>query len=146
MRKKAVRLAALAMAAVMSLSACGGGSSQGTGGGAADGGTGETSTSAIKDLVTYEAPNREQASFFVLNTEKANDLNVLCNLYSPLVEVDNMGKLQPAVAKEWGTEDGGLTWTFMYRPGLDHSYGVGAELPQEQRKQYFHASGTDQGR
>ncbi len=115
MRKKAVRLAALAMAAVMSLSACGGGSSQGTGGGAADGGTGETSTSAIKDLVTYEAPNREQASFFVLNTEKANDLNVLCNLYSPLVEVDNMGKLQPAVAKEWGTEDGGLTWTFKLR-------------------------------
>ena len=114
MRKKAVRFAALAMAAVISLSACGGGSSQSTGGGA-DGSTGETSASAIKDLVTYESPNREQESFFVLNTEKASDLNVLCNMYSPLVETDNMGKLKPAIAKEWGTEDGGLTWTFKLR-------------------------------
>ena len=78
-------------------------------------GRGKQSASAIKDLVTYESPNREQESFFILNTEKANDLNVLCNLYSPLVEVDNMGKLQPAVATEWGTEDGGLTWTFKLR-------------------------------
>lgn len=119
MRKKSARLAALALAAAMALTACGGGGQTTSEGGAANAGgessTEQASTSAIKDLVTYETPNREQESFFVLNTEKANDLNVLCNLYSPLVEVDNMGKLQPAVAKEWGTEDGGLTWTFKLR-------------------------------
>ena len=119
MRKKTARAAALALTAVMALTACGGGQTADNGGSTGntttESGKGEASASAIKDLVTYESPNREQESFFILNTEKANDLNVLCNLYSPLVEVDNMGKLQPAVATEWGTEDGGLTWTFKLR-------------------------------
>lgn len=119
MRKKTARAAALALTAAMALTACGGGQTADNGGSTenttTETGGGEASASAIKDLVTYETPNREQESFFVLNTEKANDLNVLCNLYSPLIEVDNMGKLQPAVATEWGTEDGGLTWTFKLR-------------------------------
>ena len=117
MRKRATRLAALALAAAMAMTACGGGGSNS----ANSNTTNNESTNsaenkeAIKDLVTYEDPNREQEGFFILNTEKAADLNVLCNLYSPLLEVDNMGKLRPAVAKEWGTEDGGLTWTFKLR-------------------------------
>lgn len=97
MRKKTARAAALALTAVMALTACGGGQTADNGGSTGntttESGKGEASASAIKDLVTYESPNREQESFFILNTEKANDLNVLCNLYSPLVEVDNMGKL-----------------------------------------------------
>lgn len=119
MRKKTARAAALALTAAMALTACGGGQTADNGGSTGntttETGGGEASASAIKDLVTYETPNREQESFFILNTEKANDLNVLCNMYSPLIEVDNMGKLQPAVATEWGTEDGGLTWTFKLR-------------------------------
>lgn len=119
MRKKTARAAALALTAAMALTACGGGQTadngSSTGNTTTETGGGEASASAIKDLVTYETPNREQESFFILNTEKANDLNVLCNMYSPLIEVDNMGKLQPAVATEWGTEDGGLTWTFKLR-------------------------------
>ena len=114
MRKNTARLAALALASAMVLTACGGSSSQNTG--SNDGGnTDAGNTSAIKDLVTYEAPIREQEGFFILNTEKAADLNVLCNMYSPLLEVDNNGQLRAAVAKEWGTEDGGLTWTFKLR-------------------------------
>lgn len=118
MRKKTARAAALALTAAMALTACGGGQTADNGGSTGNTTTetgGGASASAIKDLVTYETPNREQESFFILNTEKANDLNVLCNMYSPLIEVDNMGKLQPAVATEWGTEDGGLTWTFKLR-------------------------------
>ncbi len=34
------------------------------------------------------------------------------------MEVDTKGKLVPAIAKEWGTEDGGLTWTFKLREGV----------------------------
>lgn len=114
MRKNTARLAALALASAMVLTACGGSSSQNTG--SNDGGnTDAGNTSAIKDLVTYEAPIREQEGFFILNTEKAADLNVLCNMYSPLLEVDTNGQLRAAVAKEWGTEDGGLTWTFKLR-------------------------------
>lgn len=114
MRKNTARLAALALASAMALTACGGSSSQNTG--SNDGGkTDAGNTSAIKDLVTYEAPIREQEGFFILNTEKAADLNVLCNMYSPLLEVDENGQLRAAVAKEWGSEDGGLTWTFKLR-------------------------------
>ena len=32
-----------------------------------------------------------------------------------LLEFDNRGKLQSSAAKEWGTEDGGQTWTFKLR-------------------------------
>lgn len=120
MKKITSKVSALVLTAALALTACGGsGSGQTTpntgsseSGSAASEAAKET---AIKDIVLFEAPNREQEGFFILNTEKANDLNVLCNLYSPLLEIDTKGKLQPAVATEWGTEDGGLTWTFKLR-------------------------------
>ncbi len=130
MRKNVSKVFALALAATMVLSGCGGGNQGTTSTTAAAGGNTETTAaaggesqaetqapveSAIKDLIYIEAPNREQEGFFILNTEKAQDLNVLCNTYSPLLEVNAKGQLVPAVAKEWGTEDGGLTWTFKLR-------------------------------
>lgn len=120
MRKTVSKIAALMMAASMVLTACGGGQgSQNQGGGTgtaqSESGAENTNASAITDLVTYEEPKREQETFFILNSEKAQDLNILANLYSPLLEVDEKGQLRPAVAKEWGTEDGGLTWTFKLR-------------------------------
>ena len=60
MRKRATRLAALALAAAMAMTACGGGGSNS----ANSNTTNNESTNsaenkeAIKDLVTYEAPNR----------------------------------------------------------------------------------------
>ena len=119
MKKRAAKITALALAAAMALTACGGGNDAGSTGTAGsttgEAQSGTENAQAIQDLVTYETPNREQESFFILNSEKAQDLNVLCNMYSPLLEVDPNGKLIPAVAKEWGTEDGGLTWTFKLR-------------------------------
>ena len=35
-----------------------------------------------------------------------------------MLEVDPQGKLVPCIAKEWGTEDKGLTWTFKLRDGV----------------------------
>ena len=35
-----------------------------------------------------------------------------------LLEVDHDGKLMPAIAEEWGTEDEGHTWTFKIREGV----------------------------
>ena len=72
----------------------------------------------IKDLVTWEVPNREMENCVILNTEMANDLNVLGNCVEGLLETDAQGKLNPGLAKEWGTEDGGLTWTFKLREGV----------------------------
>ena len=42
-------------------------------------------------------------------------LPILTNLVDGLLSCDVYGNLVPAIATEWGTEDGGLTWTFKLR-------------------------------
>ena len=80
-----------------------------------DGAGSGSDSDKIKDLYTWETSNREMEGFFILNTEKAQDLNVLCNAYAGLVSTDADGKLIPDVATEWGSDDGGITWTFKLR-------------------------------
>lgn len=120
----------LALTMVMSLVACGGGgndkpSSGGNSGSSSNSGTTQSGGEApapsndgepIKDLITWStAGSNELENFLILHSENAADLDVLCNAYSALLEVNNKGQLQPAVATEWGTEDGGITWTFKLR-------------------------------
>ena len=105
--KKQTKLLALVLALGMVLTGCG----QAAGSNGAKG-------DSIKDLVTWEIPNREMENCVILNTEMANDLNVLGNCVEGLLETDAQGKLVPGLAKEWGTEDGGLTWTFKLREGV----------------------------
>lgn len=69
----------------------------------------------IKDLVISKVLTRELETFNNLYSQRAEDGENLTNLVDPLLEVDTYGKLVPAIAKEWGTEDGGLTWTFKLR-------------------------------
>lgn len=109
MKKKSKFLAVL-LSAALAFTACSSGSST----------TGSSSSSSeeIKDLVTYETSNREMENVFILNTEMANDLNVLCNTNDGLLETDTKGQLTAGIATEWGTEDGGLTWTFKLREGV----------------------------
>lgn len=135
MKKKTTRILAMLLVAMMVLSACGGGnnnenpssgnnsnnnssnnSSQTTDNNTSTPPTPSNGGEPIKDLVCWETTgSRELEEFFLLHSEKAADHNVLCNAYSPLLEVDNYGKLNPAVAKTWGTEDGGKTWHFELR-------------------------------
>lgn len=121
----------LALTMVMSLVACGGGndnkpSSGGTSSGSSSsGGTTQSGGEApapsndgepIKDLIVWgSAGSNELENFMMIHSENAADLDVLCNAYSGLLEVNEKGQLQPAVASEWGTEDGGITWTFKLR-------------------------------
>lgn len=89
-----------------------------TGCGSAGGNKGSGDAEEIKDLVTWETSNREMENVIIWNTEMANDLNVLGNCYEGLLETDAQGKLVPGLAETWGTEDGGLTWTFNLRKGV----------------------------
>jgi len=138
-KKRTAKTMALVLSALMLLSSCSGGDDSQTGGGNEGGGGGSTASDnpgggassgggssgavtpsnggePIKDMVWWESTGtRELEGFFILNTEKSQDLNVLCNAYSPLLEVDNKGVLGPAVATEWNTPDGGLTWNFTLR-------------------------------
>ena len=72
----------------------------------------------IKDLYDYELQAREIETWDVLYSQQATDLQVLTNLYDGLLESDEYGKLVPAVAESWETEDNGVTWTFHLRQGV----------------------------
>ena len=71
----------------------------------------------IKDLYDYELQTREIETWNILQSQQSTDMNVLTNLYDGLVEADEYGKLTPAIAESWETEDNGLTWTFHLRKG-----------------------------
>ena len=72
----------------------------------------------IKDLVISRLATRELQTFNILYSQMAADFENLCNLTDPLLELNSYGELAPCVAKEWGTEDGGLTWTFNLRDNV----------------------------
>ena len=72
----------------------------------------------ISDLVISKLITRELETFNILYSQRAEDGENLTNLVDGLLEVDTDGKLVPGIAEEWGTEDGGLTWTFKIRQGV----------------------------
>ena len=133
MKKKNMRLLALLLAAVLALSACGGGNKDDSSGGGettppASTGTDTPGTTPaepsepagtkaepVKDFTTYQTAANEMETFLVFNNEGQATQDVLANCMVGLLEVTPKGTLQPAIATEWGTENGGLTWTFKLR-------------------------------
>ena len=77
-----------------------------------------SSENEIKDLVISQLGVNEMETFNILGSQSQKEFDVLCNAVDGLLEADAHGKLVPGIAKEWGTEDGGLTWTFKLREGV----------------------------
>ena len=75
-------------------------------------------TKPVEDLYMYQTHANELDTFNVLYSQSQSSSDVLCNLVDGLLEVDPDGKLIPCLAEEWGTEDGGVTWTFKLREGI----------------------------
>ena len=75
----------------------------------------EVDENAITDLIDYALSTSEMETFLVLYSQSAADLNVLTNLYDGLLTNDSDGNLVANLAESWGTDDGGLTWTFNLR-------------------------------
>ena len=73
---------------------------------------------SIKDLVYPLLRSRELETFNILQTQRAEDAENLTNLVDGLLETDPWGTLLPALATDWETTDGGLTWTFNIRRGV----------------------------
>ena len=136
MKKTAYRLLALALTAALVLSGCGGGGTtteekptENTGSTTEQSGekkeeekkeeaAAPASGDEISDLVISKLITRELETFNILYSQRAEDGENLTNLVDGLLEVDTDGKLVPGIAEEWGTEDGGLTWTFKIRQGV----------------------------
>lgn len=77
------------------------------------------SAKEITDWVHYQTTANEMETFNVLFSQNNKELSVLSNCIDGLLTNDNHGKLIANVAKEWGTEDGGLTWTFKLRDDVN---------------------------
>ena len=121
MKKTVSKLLALAMASAMVLTGCGGDSSKPADGSnkpAEDGKESASSDNEIKDLVISMAATREIETFNILNCQRLEDSENITNLVDGLLEADPMGRLVPCLAEDWGTDDGGLTWTFHIREGV----------------------------
>ena len=125
MKEKLFRLLASALALTMVLSGCAGTEtevqSDTTAASETDQQTNEEtaeSENEIKDLVIYKLINQELSTFNILYSQGSSDFQNLVHLTDGLLEANKEGKLAPAVAEEWGTEDGGLTWTFKLRDGV----------------------------
>ena len=136
MKKTASRLLALALTAALVLSGCGGGGTtteekptENTGSTTEQSGekkeeekkeeaAAPASGDEISDLVISKLITRELETFNILYSQRAEDGENLTNLVDGLLEVDTDGELVPGIAEEWGTEDGGLTWTFKIRQGV----------------------------
>ncbi|MFR8052957.1 MAG: ABC transporter substrate-binding protein [Negativibacillus massiliensis] len=136
MKKTLSRLLAIAMTASLVLSGCGGtgGSTSTEEGTSTEGNTTSTegnttstegeataeagSENEIKDLVLGILSSRELETFNMLYSQRAEDFENLTQLFDGLLEADPDGKLVPAIADEWGTEDGGITWKFHIRDGV----------------------------
>ena len=128
MKKTMTKLLALALAATFALTGCNAGSGSGTndsGTSSSDANTGsaqegETSAEAtehepIKDLYMSQTVINEMETFNILYAQSQKEFDVLCNNWDGLLEVDTHGVPTASIAEEWGTEDGGLTWTFNLR-------------------------------
>lgn len=72
----------------------------------------------IKDLVTYVVASQEMSTFNILYSQSTNETQVLTNCIDGLLSHDNYGNLVPALAESWESDDGGLTWTFHLRKGV----------------------------
>lgn len=132
MKKVVSRLLAFALTASLLLTGCGGGTAT------EEKENAETSTQKteqseegkkeeakeekkgeqIKDLVIPKVASKEISGFNILYTQKGEDFEGLSSLMDGLLEIDTSGKLIPAIAEEWGTEDEGHTWTFKVRQGV----------------------------
>ena len=133
MKKTVSRLLALALTAALVLTGCGGGTtteepadtSENTGTTESTETTeGETAESnepgenEITDLVIPKTLTRELETFNWLYSQRAEDSENLTQLVDGLLESNPEGTLQPAIAEDWSTEDGGKTWTFKLREGV----------------------------
>ena len=103
------------------LAACGGKSDNGSTGGSTSGAAAPNTTGAtpLKEFISFESGNRELESWNMLYTQKAEDANVITNLWDGLLSFDCYGKVVPAIASSWEHNDDSTVWTFHLRDDVD---------------------------
>ena len=110
-----------AVGAASLLAACGEKSNNSGNGAAASGAAAPNSTGAtpLKEFISFESGNRELESWNILYTQKAEDANVITNLWDGLLSFDRYGKVVPAIASSWEHNEDATVWTFHLRDDVD---------------------------
>ena len=110
-----------AVGAASLLAACGEKSNNSGNGAAASGAAAPNSTGAtpLKEFISFESGNRELESWNMLYTQKAEDANVVTNLWDGLLSFDRYGKVVPAIASSWEHNEDATVWTFHLRDDVD---------------------------
>ena len=110
-----------AVGAASLLAACGEKSHNTGNGAAASGAAAPNSTGAtpLKEFISFESGNRELESWNMLYTQKAEDANVVTNLWAGLLSFDRYGKVVPAIASSWEHNEDATVWTFHLRDDVD---------------------------
>ena len=125
MKRVEMKLIALALAASSVLSGCGimgsasneqtSASNEQNASAAENEGSTQVGENEITDLVLTHLASTEISTFNLLNSQAQRDVQYLTNMVDGLVEVDTNGQPVPCIATDWGSEDGGQTWTFHLR-------------------------------
>ena len=128
MNKQFTKALALGLAAMMVLGGCGGASTETKAPEEATAEkqeqqdeqqqTGPEATRELKEVVIPKIATGEIETFNFLHSQRAEDSTVLLNLWDGLLTSNSRGEIIAAIADEWGTEDGGLTWKFHLRDGV----------------------------
>ena len=103
------------------LAACGEKSNNTGNGAAASGAAAPNSTGAtpLKEFISFESGNRELESWNMLYSQRAEDANVVTNLWDGLLSFDCYGKVVPAIASSWEHNEDATVWTFHLRDDVD---------------------------
>ena len=110
-----------AVGAASLLAACGEKSNNTGSGAAASGAAAPNSTGAtpLKEFISFESGNRELESWNILYSQRAEDANVVTNLWDGLLSFDCYGKVVPAIASSWEHNEDATVWTFHLRDDVD---------------------------
>ena len=110
-----------AVGAASLLAACGEKSNNTGNGAAVSGAAAPNSTGAtpLKEFISFESGNRELESWNMLYSQRAEDANVVTNLWDGLLSFDCYGKVVPAIASSWEHNEDATVWTFHLRDDVD---------------------------
>ena len=117
--KNTKRLLALVLAMVMVLGMAACGSKTETAETNAPAAEGTTAAAPVAENATYRALYASEVTTLnYLITTQENEMTIAANVIDCLVEYDNLGNIEPALALEWSSNEDATVWTFKLREGV----------------------------
>ena len=106
----------LAMVMVLGMAACGSKTETAKTDAPAEG---TTAAAPVAENTTYRSLYASEVTTLnYLITTQENEMTIAANVIDCLVEYDNLGNIEPALALEWSSNEDATVWTFKLREGV----------------------------